>query len=443
MEFPRLIDIATKTVITIDENQQLNEAVASMHKHNHRDIIVTREGHQYYGLITANDLIRFKKERVEFEIQIKELKIDHVSVIQDNASLVDAFHELPTSHDYLCVIDKENSLCGIITLSDVISSMDPTELIKIQKIKDVLPENIIKQTTGDTPACDALQMMSHDIHDSVIIYDDAKAVGIITTKDTIRLLHNGADLRHPIQEYMSSPIQTMDEDTSIQEALNFIKEADYKRVVVTNKTEKVLGYISKKELLAKVYSRWAEGLKSHGKELEEVNKILEARASKFEEMSQVDTLTGLANRSSFEEKMMDEFERIERYGSQPFSLIFFDIDHFKKVNDTYGHLVGDHVLTSISTQCKTMLRTNDMLARWGGEEFVAILPMVDIEGAQLVAEKLRQHIEGYIFEQVGHLSCSFGVSQYQTGDTATALLHRADSAMYEAKQSGRNRVVLA
>lgn len=441
MHYSKIIDIATKNVISIDEHKQLNEAVSNMHQNNHRDIIITQEGSHRYGLITVNDLIRFKKERVDFNIQIKELKIDHVSTIRDNASLIDAYGELSSSHDYLCVIDKNQALCGIVTSTDIIGSIDPSELIKVQKIKNVLIGNIVKQTSVDTQTCDALHMMSSDIHDSVIIYNKSKAVGIITTKDTVNLLHSDADLSKPIGEYMSSPIRTMDEDTTIEEALAFIKEERFKRVIVANKAGQVIGYISQKELLAKVYSRWAEGLKSHGKELTEINKTLEERASKFEVMAQVDNLTGLANRNSFESKMMDEFERIERYNSDPFSLIFFDIDHFKNINDTYGHLIGDHVLTSLSNLCKGLLRTNDMLARWGGEEFVAILPMIDSQKAQIVAEKLRKNIEEYIFEQVGNITCSFGVSQHKAGDTPTALLHRIDNAMYDAKKSGRNRVV--
>lgn len=442
MNLPKLIDVATKEVITIDENQKLEDAVIAMHQHNIRDIVVTREGSHHYGLITANDLIRFKIERVEFDAQIKELKVDQVSTLGTDATLLDAFKEVQNTSHCLCLIDKGQELCGFITYTDIIGSIDPAVLIKEQRIKDMILNNNIKHVSVDAQTCDALRMMNNIMYDSVIVYDKDQPVGIITTKDTIRLLKNGSDLRQPISDYMSSPIRTIDEDTSIQETLAFVQKEHFKRVIISNKEGKVIGQISQQELLAKVYSRWAEGLKSHGKELEEINKILEARASRFEEMAQVDTLTGLANRSSFEDKMMDEFERIERYQSQAFSVIFFDIDHFKNINDTYGHLVGDHVLTSLSTQCKSLLRTNDMLARWGGEEFVAILPMIDSEDAQLVAEKLRKHIEGYIFEQVGTITCSFGVSQYRTGDTPSALLHRIDSAMYAAKENGRNCIIV-
>lgn len=438
-----MIDIATKTVITIDENQKLEDAVSMMHQHNVRDIVVTKEGSLRFGMITANDLIRFRVERVPFETQVKDLKIDHVSAVRDNTSLSEALKEVHNSCNCLCVIDEKNSLCGFVTYTDIIGSIDPAVLMKEQKIKDILWGNVIKHASVETQTCDVLRMMSSVILDSVIVYEGKKAVGIITTKDTINLLNNDCDLSQPVSRYMSSPIRTIDEDTSIQKALEFIQKEQFKRVIVSNKKGEIIGQISQQELLAKVYSRWAENLKERDKQLEEVNKLLEARASKYEEMAQIDPLTGLPNRGAFEEKMIDEFGRIERYSSQAFSLIFFDIDHFKHINDTYGHLVGDNVLKSLSLQCKTLLRTNDLMARWGGEEFAIILPLIDDKSAEIVAEKLRKHIEEYIFEQVGHISCSFGVCEYQAGDTPNSLLHRTDSAMYQAKISGRNRVIRA
>lgn len=441
MTFPHVIDLATKEVIKIDENQRLEDAVQLMYLHGVRDIVVTKEGESRFRMITANDLIRFKVERVSFDMQIKELKLDRISSVPYDTSLSDALKEVNSSCSCLCVTDKEEKLCGFVTYTDIISSIDPALLMKEQKIKDVLWGNMVKRADAQTSTCDVLRMMNSSLLDSVILYDETKAVGIITTKDTIRLLNDACDLRQPIRDFMSSPVCSIDEESSIHEALEFVKREHFKRVIVSNKKGEIIGQISQQELLAKVYSRWAENLKARDKQLEEVNRLLEARASKYEEMAQLDPLTHLPNRSSFETKMLDEFTRIERYGSGPFSLIFFDIDHFKSVNDSYGHLVGDQILKSISTQCKELLRSSDMLARWGGEEFVVILPLVDLAGAVQVAEKVRVFIAEYIFEQVGHISCSFGVSQYQKGDSPNSLLHRTDTAMYQAKSSGRDRVV--
>ncbi|MBE0498267.1 MAG: diguanylate cyclase [Campylobacterales bacterium] len=441
MTFPYVIDLATREVIKIDENQKLEEAVQLMYWHSVRDIVVTKEGSSRYRMITANDLIRFKVERVSFDMPIKVLKLEMISSVPYDTSLSDALKELNNSCSCLCVTDKDEKLCGFVTYTDIISSIDPALLMKEQKIKDILWRNVLMRADAQSDTYDILRVMNSSHLDSVILYEQSKAVGIITTKDTIRLLNDGCDLNRPICDFMSSPVYSIDEDSSIHEALEFVQREHFKRVIVSNKKGEIIGQISQQELLAKVYSRWAENLKARDKQLEEVNRLLEARASKYEEMAQFDPLTHLPNRSSFETKMLDEFTRIERYSSGVFSLIFFDIDHFKSINDSYGHLVGDKVLKSISTQCKELLRSNDMIARWGGEEFVVILPLVDAAGAIQVAEKMRAFIAEYIFEQVGSISCSFGVSQYQKGDSPNSLLHRTDTAMYQAKSSGRNCVI--
>ncbi len=442
MKFPKVIDIASKDVITIQNDQSLNDAVELMDRYNVRDIVVIEGTARRFGLITATDLIRFKVERVDFTAPIETLKIDHISTILADAPVLEALKEVQDSCNCLCVVDNSEKLCGFVTYTDIIRSVDPSVLMQEQKIKDILWTTIIKTSQADAQACDVLHMMSNHFYDAVVIYEGDEAVGIITTKDTIKLIKNGSDMKKPIRLYMSVPIRTIDEDATIQDALEFIKKEHFKRVIVSNKRGEIIGQISQQELLTKFYSRWAESLKAHDQQLEEVNKILEARASKFEEIAHHDPLTGLANRSSFEEKMLDEFERIERYGSAPFSLIFFDIDHFKSINDRYGHLTGDRILASTAKLCKSKLRINDMLARWGGEEFVAILPMTMIEAAYEVAEKLRAEIAAYLFEEVGHISCSFGVCQYHEGDTPQDMLHRTDEAMYKAKNSGRNRVVM-
>ncbi len=131
-------------------------------------------------------------------------------------------------------------------------------------------------------------------------------------------------------------------------------------------------------------------------------------------------------------------KRARRY-DLPLSLIMFDIDHFKKVNDTWGHQAGDDLLTTLSVYVSANIRDTDMLARWGGEEFMLIAPNTGVEAAGLLAEKLRVLIECGNFGEVGRITCSFGVAQFQPGDTAEDFTGRADAAMYAAKQGGRNR----
>jgi diguanylate cyclase (GGDEF)-like protein len=155
-----------------------------------------------------------------------------------------------------------------------------------------------------------------------------------------------------------------------------------------------------------------------------------------------DALTGLANRLKFNQRLEEELARSQRSG-RPFSLIFYDIDHFKEINDVYGHPMGDQVLVRLSQTVAANVRQTDLLARWGGEEFVVLLVDTDAVAACEIAEKLRLLVAHTIFDQVGTVTSSFGVAQYCPDDTAETLLARTDNAVYRAKLNGRNRVALS
>ncbi|MDP1681934.1 MAG: diguanylate cyclase [Burkholderiales bacterium] len=170
-----------------------------------------------------------------------------------------------------------------------------------------------------------------------------------------------------------------------------------------------------------------------------VGRRIERDEQALEDIATHDRLTGAWNRRQFDELLAREMNRARRYKS-PLSLIMFDIDHFKKVNDTWGHQAGDDLLAVLSVYVSANIRDIDMLARWGGEEFMVIAPDTGSEAARLLAEKLRALIENGNFGEAGRITCSFGVTQFQPDDTAESFTSRADAAMYAAKESGRNRV---
>jgi len=160
-------------------------------------------------------------------------------------------------------------------------------------------------------------------------------------------------------------------------------------------------------------------------------------------LTTIDGLTQVFNRRYFEETLDREISRCIRY-SREMSLVMIDIDHFKQINDTYGHLAGDHVLKHIASAIKTKIRREDVFARYGGEEFGLLLPEVDTKGALLMAEKARKLVEKHKFEfdkQEISVTISLGVATLKSGQRDSAdLVRAADVKLYEAKTSGRNRV---
>ncbi len=165
----------------------------------------------------------------------------------------------------------------------------------------------------------------------------------------------------------------------------------------------------------------------------------EAYREKLEKISQTDTLTGIGNRYLFKNSLQNEINRASRYG-QLVSVLMFDIDHFKKVNDTYGHDIGDNVLIEITQAILPLLRQSDVFCRYGGEEFIIILPQVALNEARITAERIRHHIELLIIEPLERITISIGVTQWQKGESIDALLKRVDNALYLSKHEGRNRV---
>ncbi len=192
---------------------------------------------------------------------------------------------------------------------------------------------------------------------------------------------------------------------------------------------------------AKELSVMRENMAMRREAIRNIDRIKESSYSSMQKYSQlrVDGLTGALTKEAFNEiiglKIMEA-----RHVAVPLSIIIFDIDHFKKINDTYGHSIGDAVLKELSERIRNNLRESEYFIRWGGEEFVVLMPGTSLQGAKMAAEKLRRIVESAPFPEVGRVTCSFGVTALKEDDTIKSFFERADAALYEAKKGGRNRV---
>ena len=175
-------------------------------------------------------------------------------------------------------------------------------------------------------------------------------------------------------------------------------------------------------------------------------RALERANEQLAKLSMTDRLTGLLNRGTWENLVDAEYERYRRYG-QATSLVMFDIDHFKKVNDTHGHLAGDEVIKHTATVTKNNLRQSDTAGRYGGEEFGIILPETDAEGARIICERIRESIAQSVVETTVapiEYTISMGIAQLSDGpENYMQWMQQADKALYAAKEGGRNRVMMS
>jgi diguanylate cyclase (GGDEF)-like protein/PAS domain S-box-containing protein len=172
----------------------------------------------------------------------------------------------------------------------------------------------------------------------------------------------------------------------------------------------------------------------------DITKIKEME-EKLKKLSITDQLTQIYNRVKFHDALSEEIKRHRRYETD-LSIIMLDIDHFKSVNDTYGHDIGDIVLITLVKQVKKCIRDTDIFSRWGGEEFILLLPYTTTENAEKLAERIRIKIAEHTFEAVGTVTCSFGVSQFLVEDSIETFTKRVDNALYKSKHNGRNLVTV-
>ena len=206
--------------------------------------------------------------------------------------------------------------------------------------------------------------------------------------------------------------------------------------------EGALGYLSKDSLSQETLVNTIDAT------LDKWARLQQARASKeeLERLANFDSLTGLHNRQAILGKLCELINRAKRY-KEDFTLIMLDIDHFKRVNDRYGHLTGDEVLEKIATLIRLNIRDTDVAGRYGGEEFIIILPQADLSSARVLAERIRSIIESAEMKDsagnVFAITISQGLSGWEPGEDAHSLISRADEALYKAKANGRNRVEIS
>jgi diguanylate cyclase (GGDEF)-like protein len=438
MKFPSMSNIASTTVAQVDITSSLQNALAVMLEQNHRNVIVIDSN--CFRILTVMDILTIQENNICLDTKLSELDLTVVPTITKDKNVLETVEYLNNSIEYICVINEDKTLYGLVTHTDITSNIDPDTLMENYRLTDFLKlGSKMKCVEKETIMSTLFSDMIKDIYDNIVIVDHLKPIGILTTKDILKLIKCKSNLNVEISNYMSSPVDTIHKNSSIKEALEFVKEKHYKRVIVVDEEDKLVGVITQKELITLSYSRWAVLMKEYQNELSEINNMLKDKNKEYETIASTDSLTGLYNRRKFSELFLSS-QLLMSQRDNKMSLIILDIDFFKRVNDTYGHNVGDQVLVQISLTLLKNLRNFDIVCRWGGEEFVALLPTASLENAQKLAEKLRDHVEKLDIDIVGKITASFGVTEILFDESMQDAVDRADKALYLAKNSGRNCV---
>ena len=438
MKFPIIGDIATVSVISLDIDDTVAHAIEMMIKYEHRSIVVVDK--YEYSLLNILDIIKEQETSIDLDIKLRDLSLIKIPVINKYKNILEALELIDDKSEHICVINDDKSLYGFVSHSDITANIDPETLMENYRLSDFFKIGRRMKIVGkDEKTYKVIKSMANESFDHVIVVENNKPIGILTTKDIMFLFRKKEDRTLPISIYMSAPVESIKSSASIKEALEFLKNKTYSRVVVVDEQGRLSGVVGQKELISLTYSRWVVLMKEYQEELSEINTILENKYKEYEFMATTDPLTGLYNRYKFSELYLTAYKSMIQRDNK-LSLLILDIDYFKKVNDTYGHNVGDAALVQVSHAILRTLRNIDIVCRWGGEEFVALMPTVDLSQASFISEKIRRNVEELEIDTIGNLTVSIGVSEVREGDSVNDVVSRADEALYLAKTTGRNTI---
>lgn len=304
----------------------------------------------------------------------------------------------------------------------------------------------------ETLLAEVVRRMAEGMQSAFVVCEDGVPVGVITERDVIVVLarifegvdHSGTRA----SDVMTSPVHTLSESASMGEVVRIMKERGFRRVPIVDDKHQLAGILNITELQGATNA----ALEKRGRDLEEAvlarTMELQAANARLEELTRQDSLSGLGNRRAMAERI-DELHAIARRHGHPYAVILLDIDHFKLYNDTQGHPAGDGVIRRVGDCLRDAIRSSDSAYRYGGEEFLILLPETDASGAALVSERIRTAIAAHSIPHPAsptsrHVTVSLGYTDVATGETAHQLtwqdvVERADHALYRSKQAGRDR----
>lgn len=436
--FPSIGVIAQKTILHCEADIPLREVADLMGQHKVSSVVI-RDA-RGWRIFSVEELLNHVHKGGDCDVALNTFELRHLDCLPADEKLLVVLEYMENNGlHHVGVTDERGDLVGISTHSDILSSIDPAIFLEKKTIGEMVARNEPVMFTGDWILEDVMHHF-RDTEDAIIVVDEGKPVGIVTTKDVFGLIFSGADLCKPLSALMTTPVITSHLGCTINESLLQLKKHRIKRTIVVDDEQQLVGVIPQSELISYAYGSWMNILKDHSSELQELVDMLEVKARRLELLAITDVLTGLGNRRLLHRKMDEEIDRVDRYGASGFSMVMLDIDHFKRINDTHGHMVGDIILKAVASHIEQAIRKTDVAVRWGGEEFMLLLSHTALDSAEVFADRLRLAIAQQVFVSDIRLTISLGVGAYVPGENEFELFQRIDRALYRAKLTGRNRV---
>ena len=440
LTLPTIGTIAQRTIVKANFTMTVRIAAELMRQHGVNSLLI-EEGVQRY-IFSIDELLEFLHQGGSANSLLRDAPLHLIACLEEGSKVNHALELLEHSGQrYLGVINQRADLVGFISRFDILHSIDPAALMERRVVGDIFARNMPVMFTADW----ILEDVMHHLRkwdDSIVVVDAGRAIGLITPQHVFDVMMQEKSAQHPLAHYMVSPVITTPINFTLQQALEQMREHQLYQSIVVDQQQRVVGLVSQSEMIGYAYGSWINIMQSQAAELHALIASLQQKASGLELLTLKDDLTGLGNRRQFHQQMVAEMDRMRRYHAKPFSLVMFDVDHFKKVNDHHGHLVGDTALRRMGAELNGFTRATDTACRWGGEEFAVLLSSTSLEAAAIFATRFKTLIQNLEFPNGLKITVSAGVGEYVLGESENLFFERVDQALYRAKDKGRNCVEL-
>ncbi|MEA3383786.1 MAG: diguanylate cyclase [Campylobacterota bacterium] len=474
-------EVMTTPLLTIKEDEKVKDVVHFMDENNAiRVIVLDKHTQEPSTIISLRDIAYNLKGNYGKILESKLKNVKHtlnyigesiIEVYEDNDELIIQWANDVSIKNFGQIVDKnitkliDKSIWEKIYLSIKTSGACNKQKLKI---KDKFYELMCSQHYLNEK--ETLLLLLRDISDFEYAVIDANKrsedfykelqilQGVIDQQPSIVIVTDGEEIISANQSlYSFFNVDNIDEFENRHHSLSntFIKHINFfsvdskesinwiEEILKLNPKDRIVSILDLHTFEPKAFTVQVNPLKADNSNyavtLTDITDI-KLESQQYHYHATHDTLTKIYNRSYYFEKISSSIAQAKRYKTN-FCVLLFDIDHFKKFNDTYGHLKGDEVLVEVSSVVESHVRSSDTFARWGGEEFIILLEETTLEKAELISEHFRRIIEEIKIDGLPTVTCSFGVTQFKEDDTDNSILKRADEGLYMAKDAGRNKVV--
>ncbi len=528
--------VVSKENFSAQSTSSLKELVDLMNI-NQKGVVVILEGKRPVGIMTERDIVKILHNGINLQEGVKKYATKALITTKGDRTLGYALNlTLENNIRRVVVTDDSDSFVGVVTQQDLLKYVEEDFYRLTIKVKHILHsiENLVTVGPSDALSEGIKKLVANKIS-AVAVVSDQKPLGILTEKDILRFAAEGVDLSERVENYMSSPVDTANEETALVDVVEVMNYKNIRRIIIVDENEAAVNILTIRDVVKNLegdYSNFLERKLRNAKEvlnllpemlievadtgteqliiwandkvisrfgreildedvknflppeswdmihatLNKLDKIENIKLKKDDRiyelsgfqiktdgkiersryqlilrditedvrLSTIDSLTNIYNKRFINEFLMKEIERSRR-SNQKFSIVICDMDDFKRINDTHGHLSGDIVLKAFADIITSTIRNLDVVGRYGGDEFMIILPEASSETAFGIIDRLRHKIESHeIPVHKGNtvkITASFGIATFpDDGMSSDDLLISSDERLYKAKSYGKNKI---